>query len=489
MPNQNKCRLSRFGSFEPTIFNRLSCSNCYNLLSYVFPETDLVFEMSHDGHLASSKFNVTLDPTDQQDIQIVKNSMRQIEFDKWRACCDSAEDCCSKVMSQSILNFTTPKCNSIWDGWSCHPDTKSGDISKVKCPLYVAEDTCTTVFEYAYFQCESDGQWYRNEYGEWTNYTGCMQSFLDIKERLINVNIISHTFSLIFLIIGLGIFFHYKQLRVHRILLHKNFFVSLISHSLIQIIWESIIMRKNLHSAEKYIETNHPGCILINLLLQYTRSTNYFWMFSESLYLYKLLISVFKEESNLYVYYFIGWGIPFIICSTYATFTYIFNNNSCWTNNDVLVYILNVPNIFTILLNFGFLISIIRVLYKKLTASNTTEPHQYRKAVRATLILVPLFGLHLILSPYVMCESAPGSQVHNLINRLVESLQGFVVALIYCFFNGEVVSLLKKSIYSTRLFEIFQGRTSKMKGSLNLPGYTSNNKINNLEGVDKALMK
>jgi hypothetical protein len=104
------------------------------------------------------------------------------------------------------------------------------------------------------------------------------------------------------------------------------------------------------------------------------------------------------------------------------------------------------------------------VLYKKLTApnTNTNGSTQYKKAVRATLILgiaafinfssalkiiakfnfysqVPLFGLHLILSPYVMCDSSPGSQFHNLVNRLVESLQGLVVALIYCFFNGEVI--------------------------------------------------
>lgn len=39
------------------------------------------------------------------------------------------------------------------------------------------------------------------------------------------------------------------------------------------------------------------------------------------------------------------------------------------------------------MLNFVFLINIIRVLYKKLTASNVNEPHQYKKAVKATLIL------------------------------------------------------------------------------------------------------
>ncbi|RNA22980.1 calcitonin gene-related peptide type 1 receptor-like [Brachionus plicatilis] len=293
----------------------------------------------------------------------------------------------------------------------------------------------------AYFKCESNGSWFENSYGKWANYTGCVQSFLD--ERLINVNIICQTISLIFLLIGLCIFLSYKQLKVNRILLHKNFFVSLIFHSITQILWELIVMKQNLHNVEKFIETNHSGCIFFNLLLQYTRSTNYFWMFSESLYLFKLLISVFKEESTIYTYYFIGWGIPLILCSIYAFLTFMLNNNSCWTKNTALTYVINIPNVLTILLNFIFLIRIIRELYKKLTASNTNEPHQYKKAVRATLILVPLFGLHLILSPFVMCESAPGSQVHNFINRLVESLQGFVVSIIYCFLNAEVGTLLK----------------------------------------------
>ncbi len=64
---------------------------------------------------------------------------------------------------------------------------------------------------------------------------------------------------------------------------------------------------------------------------------------------------------------------------------------SCWTRNIYLIYILNVPNIITIMLNFVFLINIIRVLYKKLTASNVNEPHQYKKAVKATLILGLIF--------------------------------------------------------------------------------------------------
>ncbi|GFQ65759.1 uncharacterized protein TNCT_109951, partial [Trichonephila clavata] len=39
-------------------------------------------------------------------------------------------------------------------------------------------------------------------------------------------------------------------------------------------------------------------------------------------------------------------------------------------------------------------------LWTKLRATHANEPSQFRKAVRATLVLVPLFGLHFILVMY-----------------------------------------------------------------------------------------
>ena len=50
--------------------------------------------------------------------------------------------------------------------------------------------------------------------------------------------------------------------------------------------------------------------------------------------------------------------------------------------------------------NFFFLLNILRVLVKKLKESQEAESHMYLKAVRATLILVPLLGVQFVVLPW-----------------------------------------------------------------------------------------
>ncbi|GIX96821.1 hypothetical protein CEXT_516611 [Caerostris extrusa] len=63
-------------------------------------------------------------------------------------------------------------------------------------------------------------------------------------------------------------------------------------------------------------------------------------------------------------------------------------------------WVTNSPNLLSLILNFAFLCNIIRVLVTKLRATHTNEPSQFRKAVRATLVLVPLYSLHFFLVIY-----------------------------------------------------------------------------------------
>ncbi|XP_022236211.1 secretin receptor-like, partial [Limulus polyphemus] len=74
------------------------------------------------------------------------------------------------------------------------------------------------------------------------------------------------------------------------------------------------------------------------------------------------------------------------------------------------------------------------------------------KAVRATLILVPLFGVHFFLDKY---RPSPGEcgwmDAYIYFNFAIDGLQGFVVALLFCYLNGEVISLLKTSYQRYKL--------------------------------------
>lgn len=50
--------------------------------------------------------------------------------------------------------------------------------------------------------------------------------------------------------------------------------------------------------------------------------------------------------------------------------------------------------------NLFFLLNIVRVLITKLKVTHQAESSLYMKAVRATLILVPLLGIQFVLLPY-----------------------------------------------------------------------------------------
>ncbi|KAK2151258.1 hypothetical protein LSH36_369g00003 [Paralvinella palmiformis] len=78
-------------------------------------------------------------------------------------------------------------------------------------------------------------------------------------------------------------------------------------------------------------------------------------------------------------------------------------------------------------------------------AVNNPDTNQTRKAVRATLILIPLLGLQFILFPFAPEEKDQIIyHVYRMGSAFVTSFQGFFVALIFCFLNGEILSLVKR---------------------------------------------
>ncbi|KAF8795858.1 Calcitonin gene-related peptide type 1 like protein [Argiope bruennichi] len=95
----------------------------------------------------------------------------------------------------------------------------------------------------------------------------------------------------------------------------------------------------------------------------------------------------------------------------------------------------------------------IKICYKKIFL---------RKAVRATLVLVPLFGLHFCIIIYRPPQSTRCDLLtaYTYFSHAMDGLQGLLVSLIFCYMNGEVIYLQKRTYQRYRLRHgIGRGRT------------------------------
>ena len=66
-----------------------------------------------------------------------------------------------------------------------------------------------------------------------------------------------------------------------------------------------------------------------------------------------------------------------------------------------------------------------------------------RKAVRATIVLLPLFGLDWLLTVYRQSNSDGGGCIWPILHRylivILGGARGLMVSIVFCYRNGEVV--------------------------------------------------
>jgi len=98
-------------------------------------------------------------------------------------------------------------------------------------------------------------------------------------------------------------------------------------------------------------------------------------------------------------------------------------------------WVFTAPVFASILTSLLFLMNVMRVLLTKLHRNSTNPaPIGVRKAVRAALILVPLFGIHYILIPYRPKHKTAGEMAYQIFSVVLVSTQvsarktSFVVA-------------------------------------------------------------
>ncbi|XP_068903915.1 PDF receptor-like isoform X2 [Tenebrio molitor] len=351
--------------------------------------------------------------------------------------------------------YNSSWCPTIFDNYLCWPSTAPGLNVTLPCPQHKAVNTGGK----AYRICKEDGQWEKHDKVEgFTHYEGCilpqiidiMHMCEQIKEcpqitrTTRTIEMVGLSFSLVSLIISLFIFFQYRVLKNNRTKIHKNLFIA----TLLQVIFR-LVKYVDYEFKDRVIEQTpvlEETCIV---LLEYTKTAMFMWMFIEGLYLHNTItVLVFQENSYIKLYFYVGWTAPAIMTTAWVVTMLLVKVD--WRYYYFLPYywILEGPRSTIIVINLLFLINIIRVLIVKLRESHTSEIEQVRKAVRAAIFLLPLMGIANIFFwlDYRFTE-AWKLALWSYTSYFLNTFQGFFVAVLYCFLNGEVQTAVKNSFY------------------------------------------
>ncbi|KAF1475208.1 Glucagon receptor, partial [Pygoscelis antarcticus] len=183
------------------------------------------------------------------------------------------------------------------------------------------------------------------------------------------------------------------------------------------------------------------GCRAAQVLMQYCILANHYWFLVEAVYLYKLLIGAVFSEKNYYrLYLYLGWGTPVVFVVPWIAAKYL-KENAEGGGAGHLHCLPPPPQI-----NLLIFMRILKVILAKLRANQKGYADYKLRLAKATLTLIPLFGIHEVVFIFATDEQTTGilRYVKVFFTLFLNSFQGFLVAVLYCFANKEVKSEMKK---------------------------------------------
>ncbi|XP_033881037.1 glucagon receptor isoform X2 [Acipenser ruthenus] len=355
-------------------------------------------------------------------------------------------------------------CNRTFDMYACWSDGLPNTTAKVPCPWYLPwHDQVRNGFVFWY--CGSDGQWLINSSGyPLRDFSQCelddsLRKAQEEQMRLLAyfrvMYTVGYSLSLGALTLALAILLSFRKLRCTRNNIHSNLFASFMLRAISILTRDVLLLRQTRelrdHGDPTIMLSNQAltGCRLAQVLMQYCVGVNYYWLLVEGLYLHNLLVvMVFSEKSYFRCYLFIGWGTPVLFVVPWVVVRHLYEDTQCWEINENMSYwwIIRCPILVAILINFFIFIQIIHILISKLRAHQMRYTDYKFRLAKSTLTLIPLLGIHEVVFALLTEEQAKGTlrNVKFFFELFLNSFQGLLVAILYCFINTEVQSEIRK---------------------------------------------
>ncbi|CAH1238044.1 CRHR2 [Branchiostoma lanceolatum] len=356
---------------------------------------------------------------------------------------------CREEHKDAHLYIRGLSCNSTWDGITCWPPSPAGTLVRMPCPAQL-RGIQYDITENATKLCYKNGTWARK-----ANYidnchpisASTKPENAEMERHLENaklLNNVGHAISLVCLVVAFGLFAYLRSIRCTRNNIHWNLVATFILRNTSWFIIQGVVDVQTVLDNSWY-------CRAAVTLFNYFQVTSFFWMFVEGLYLHIMIAHAFgTERIKFWVYAIIGWCVPVPIIVPWVMVKIFLKNERCWIDTaggmDHYDFIYHGPTILVLLVNFVILGNIVRILILKLRASpnNLDTTHYSIKAVKATVVLLPLLGITYILF-FVHPPSKGTSKLFFIyFNSFLQSFQGCFVSIIYCFTNTEVQTTIKR---------------------------------------------
>uniref|UniRef100_A0A3Q3FEI7 Secretin receptor n=1 Tax=Kryptolebias marmoratus TaxID=37003 RepID=A0A3Q3FEI7_KRYMA len=324
------------------------------------------------------------------------------------------------LKNQSLQDFAennvSARCRGMWDDLNCWPPASLGETVSQPCPDFfgsAVHRNCTADGWTDLLVPHEDACGYTfNESFHFLGEVGPTDSHLYFS-YVKTMYTAGYALSLISLTFAIAIFCVFRKLHCTRNYIHIQLFVSFILRATFIFIRDSLLFTNE----ELYHCDYYPvACKIVLMFSNYSILANYSWLLVEGHFLFTLVSrSFFSLKKHLAWYILLSWGT-----ASPATQT---PRQHCWETrrHEWIWWILRVPVLLTICVKQFIMFNSNILIFSLKLGKRRFSFH--RRLIKSTFFLVALFGLHYILFVFLPVEV---------------SSSGFVVAVLYCFVNGEV---------------------------------------------------